>query len=86
MACGGCLRRPCLEDLVQIDGSEHTWFEDRGPRCSLTVFIDDATGRLLALRFATAETTEACMGVLLGYRTGTAARWRCTRTGTASSG
>ena len=60
------LRRPCMGDLVQVDGSEHAWFEDRGPRCSLIVFIDDATGRLLALRFAAAETTEACMGVLRG--------------------
>ncbi|MQP68685.1 ISNCY family transposase, partial [Niveispirillum sp. SYP-B3756] len=25
------LRRQCLGELVQIDGSEHRWFEDRGP-------------------------------------------------------
>jgi hypothetical protein len=24
-------RRDCLGELVQIDGSEHPWFEDRGP-------------------------------------------------------
>ena len=24
-------RRDCLGELVQIDGSEHAWFEDRGP-------------------------------------------------------
>jgi Helix-turn-helix domain len=24
-------RRECLGELVQIDGSEHAWFEDRGP-------------------------------------------------------
>ena len=60
-------RRPCLGELVQIDGSEHAWFEDRGPPCSLIVCIDDATGRLLALRFIPAETTEACMKVLRGY-------------------
>ena len=24
-------RRACLGELVQIDGSEHAWFEDRGP-------------------------------------------------------
>jgi hypothetical protein len=28
-------RRDCLGELVQIDGSEHTWFEDRGPPCTL---------------------------------------------------
>ena len=31
------------------------------------VFIDDATGCLLALRFATTETTEACMTTLRDY-------------------
>src|ERR1700758_1877705 len=25
-------RRDCLGELVQIDGSEHWWFEDRGPQ------------------------------------------------------
>ena len=26
--------RPCLGELVQIDGCDHEWFEDRGPRCA----------------------------------------------------
>jgi hypothetical protein len=30
-------RRSCLGELVQIDGSDHEWFEVRGPRCSLLV-------------------------------------------------
>jgi len=25
---------------VQIDGSEHWWFEDRGPQCTLLVYVD----------------------------------------------
>ncbi|WP_372782558.1 ISNCY family transposase, partial [Litorivivens sp.] len=41
----------------QIDGSDHLWFEDRGPRCTLLVYIDDATGRLMELRFCDTETT-----------------------------
>ncbi len=45
-------RRPRLGEPVQIDGSPHDWFEGRGPRCTLIVFIDDATSRLLTLRFA----------------------------------
>ena len=49
-------RRACLGELVQIDGSDHAWFEGRGPRCTLLVFIDDATGRLLELWFAPDET------------------------------
>ena len=48
-------RRACLGELVQIDGSEHAWFEDRGPKCTLLVFIDDATGRLLELWFVPHE-------------------------------
>jgi hypothetical protein len=36
-------RRECVGELVQVDGSEHWWFEDRGPQCTLLVFIDDAT-------------------------------------------
>ena len=37
------LRRERLGELVQIDGSDHRWFEDRGDPCTLLVFIDDAT-------------------------------------------
>lgn len=60
-------RRPALGELVQIDGSPHRWFEDRGPSCTLIVFIDDATSQLMALRFVEAETTEAYMSTLRGY-------------------
>lgn len=52
-------RRPCLGEIVQIEDSPHDWFEGRAPRCTLIVFIDDATGRLMGLRFAPAETTQA---------------------------
>jgi transposase len=51
------LRRACRGELVQIDGSPHAWFEDRGPKCSLLVYIDDASGELMELYFAPAETT-----------------------------
>lgn len=49
-------RRACFGELVQIDGSEHAWFEGRGPKCTLLVFIDDATGRLGELWFVPEET------------------------------
>ena len=42
-------RRECVGDLVQIDGSPHDWFEGRGPACTLIVYVDDATTRLLAV-------------------------------------
>ena len=57
-------RRPRFGELIQIDGSPHAWFEDRGPRCTLIVFIDDATSRLTALRFVPAETTRAYLETL----------------------
>jgi hypothetical protein len=50
-------RRDCLGELVQIDGSEHAWFEGRGPKCTLLVYVDDATGRLMELRFVDSETS-----------------------------
>jgi transposase len=50
-------RRACFGELVQIDGSDHYWFEDRGPACSLLVFVDDATSRLMHLHFAPTEST-----------------------------
>ena len=33
-------RRECLGELVQIDGSEHAWFEDRAPMCTLLGPVD----------------------------------------------
>jgi hypothetical protein len=48
-------RRDCLGELVQIDGSEHAWFEDRGAPCTLLAFVDDATSRLMQLRFVASE-------------------------------
>lgn len=51
-------RRECYGELIQIDGSDHHWFEDRSPsRCTLLVFIDDATGALMELRFCESEST-----------------------------
>ena len=53
--------------MIQIDGSDHRWFEDRGPACTLLVFIDDATGKLMQMRFVPSETTEAYFAALEGY-------------------
>jgi transposase len=61
------LRRECLGELVQIDGSEHRWFEDRADPCTLLVFIDDATGRLMQLRFVPSENAFAYFAALQGY-------------------
>ncbi len=58
-------RREYLGELVQIDGSEHWWFEDRGPQCTLLVFIDDVTSRLMELRLVE---TKAAFGYFQSTR------------------
>jgi hypothetical protein len=60
-------RREHVGELIQIDGCEHRWFEDRGPPCTLLVFVDDATSRLMALGFVASESTFAYFGVLRRY-------------------
>jgi transposase len=61
------LRRECYGELIQIDGSDHHWFEDRGPACTLLVFIDDATSTLMHLEFVTSESTFSYFGALEAY-------------------
>jgi len=58
-------RRPCFGEMIQIDGSPHDWFEGRASKCTLIVFIDDATSRLLEMCFFPSETTEAYMAETL---------------------
>jgi len=60
-------RRDCLGELVQIDGSEHAWFEERGPPCTLLGFVDDATSRLMQLRFVTSESAFAYFRTTRAY-------------------
>ena len=60
-------RRECYGELIQIDGSDHRWFEDRADPCTLLVFIDDATSMLMELRFVTSESTFSYFGALERY-------------------
>jgi len=60
-------RRDCLGELVQIDGSEHAWFEARGEACTLLAFIDDATSRLMQMRFVASESAFDYFRTLRGY-------------------
>ena len=50
-------RRSRIGELIQLDSSEHDWFEGRGERCTLLVFIDDATSETLHLKFVKSENT-----------------------------
>ena len=60
-------RRARRGELIQIDGSPHDWFEGRAPKCVLLVLVDDATSRLMQLRFVTAETTFNYFAVVRSY-------------------
>lgn len=52
-------RRDNFGELIQADASIHAWFEDRGEKCALIVFIDDATSKITSLYFAKSECLEA---------------------------
>ena len=60
-------RRSRSGELIQADGSPHDWFEGRRGKCSLIVFIDDATSEFMKLKFFESETTEAYATSLKEY-------------------
>jgi len=60
-------RRDCRGELVQVDGSKHWWFEDRGPQSTLLVFIDDATSELMHLEMVESESTFSYMRATRTY-------------------
>ncbi len=60
-------RRPCRGELIQIDGCDHEWFEERAPRCTLLVFVDDATSALMELLFCESESAFSYFAALHSY-------------------
>ncbi len=60
-------RRECSGELIQIDGSDHRWSEDRAPPCALPVFIDDAAGTLMEPRFVKSGSTFSHFEALEGH-------------------
>ena len=50
--------------LVQVDGSEFAWFENRGPVLTLHGAIDDATGAILALQLRPHEDLHGYVALL----------------------
>jgi transposase len=59
-------RRQHFGDLVQMDGSFHAWFEERGARGCLMNMVDDATGTTCA-RLGEQETIWAAARVLRSW-------------------
>jgi len=62
-------RRSCFGELIQIDGSPHDWFEGREEKCCLIVFIDDATSKIVNMRFEESETTAGYFRTMREYIT-----------------
>lgn len=61
-------RRPRMPQaglLVQLDGSDHDWLEGRGPRLTLLVAIDDASGAIVAATFRDEEDAAGYFELLL---------------------
>ena len=51
---------------MQIDGSNHPWLEDRGPKLTLLIAVDDATGTVAQAVFRTSEDTRGYLVLLEG--------------------
>lgn len=71
-------------ELVQIDASDHSWFENRGPKCHLHLIVDDATGKIKGGHFAKEETTIGYYRAIQPYleREGRPVNIYCDRRGT----
>ena len=60
-------RRTCIGELIQLDGSDHDWFEGRGPKCVLLIYIDDATSKIMYGKFINVEDTLNLMTATKEY-------------------
>jgi hypothetical protein len=60
-------RRPCFGMMIQLDGSPHDWFEGRGEKCTLLVFIDDATSKVVWLELVKSESTAGVIQAVRHY-------------------
>ena len=59
-------RKHHFGELVQIDGSHHRWFEQRGAECCIMSMVDDATGSAMYL-MSEEESSEAALRILLSW-------------------
>ena len=59
-------RKASFGEMAQTDGSDHSWFEDRGPKSSFMGYIDDATNTVFG-RFYTHEGTIPALDCFYRY-------------------
>ena len=62
------LTRPTVRRILVKagDGSQHPWLEDRGPKLTLLIAVDDATGTVARAVFRTTEDTRGYLVLLKG--------------------
>ncbi len=60
-------RRSACGELIQLDGSPHDWFEGRRESCCLLVLIDDATSKIMGLRFVENECLQGYFDLVREY-------------------
>lgn len=53
--------------MIQLDGSDHDWFEGRVPKCTLLVFIDDARSEVVWAKFVREESLEDILRATYEY-------------------
>ena len=59
-------RMPQAGILLQLDGSHHAWFEDRGPKFALLLAVDDATSVVVNAVLCISENTAGYFTLLEG--------------------
>jgi len=59
-------RMPQEGMLLQLDGSHHSWLEERGPVLTLLLAVDDATGKVPYALFREQEDTQGYLLLLRG--------------------
>jgi len=64
--CQARERKPAFGEMVQMDTSEHDWFEGRGEAPVLIAMVDDATSRVF-MRFHATDSTRTNMLMLRDY-------------------
>ena len=59
-------RMPQAGMLTQLDGSHHAWLEDRGPKFTLLLAVDDATSAVVNAVFCISDNTAGYFTLLEG--------------------
>ncbi len=78
-------RMPQEGMLVQIDGSNHPWLEDRGPKLTLLIAVDDATGTVARPFSVPPRTPAATWCSWRDWSASGESRWPSTATATLPS-